>query len=415
MMMQTPQAERQSLAAWVVVGVGFFTLALSFSARASLGLAMSVWQREMGWPLGFSSTTGAVALLVMAAMAPLAGSWVDRMGPQRPLAGGLAAVGLGMLAVSLADSRWMLMVSYGVLAAVGFGFVANHVVATAIAGRFTHQRGLATGIGTSGATAGQLALVPLLAWVMERGNWRTSFLILGIACLVLIPVVLWALRGPHQSPSARAGEEALPPLKTRLAGLMRSKVFHLLFWSFTICGFTTTGAVETHLLPYAALCGFPPLPSATAYGVLCALNLAGMIAAGGLVDRVNRPMLLSTIYIVRGCSFFFLMVMDDDFTRLMEFAAVFGLFDYATVPVTASLVASHLGLRVMGLVMGLLATGHALGASAGALMGGWMVGQQGQYDTLWMVCLTLAIAAGLMVLLIRETPEEEENPETAAA
>ncbi|NIR29176.1 MAG: MFS transporter [Gammaproteobacteria bacterium] len=47
--------------------------------------------------------------------------------------------------------------------------------------------------------------------------------------------------------------------------LLRSRVFQLLFCSFTICGYTTSGVIETHLLPYTSYCGIPPVPGATAY------------------------------------------------------------------------------------------------------------------------------------------------------
>jgi predicted MFS family arabinose efflux permease len=86
----------------------------------------------------------------------------------------------------------------------------------------------------------------------------------------------------------------------------------------------------------------------------------------------------------------------------MVFAIAFGLVDYATVPVTASLVASHLGLRVMGLAMGLIAAGHALGGAAGAYAGGWLVERLGSYDLLWWSSLALALLAGMMVLLLSE-------------
>src|SRR3546814_5863423 len=81
--------------------------------------------------------------------------------------------------------------------------------------------------------------------------------------------------------------------------LARSPAFHAIFWSYTICGFTTSGVIETHLMPYAALCGFPPVPSATAYGLLSGVNLIGMIVAGWLSDRVHRPRLLAAIYLIR--------------------------------------------------------------------------------------------------------------------
>jgi len=179
-------------------------------------------------------------------------------------------------------------------------------------------------------------------------------------------------------------------------------VFHLLFWSYTICGFTTSGIVETHLLPYAAACGFPPLESAFAYGLLSAINLGGMVLAGWLADRMSRPLLLGMIYILRGLSFIVLIWAARDISLLFLFAVLFGMFDYSTVPVTASLVASHMGLRVMGLTMGLLSAGHALGAAAGVYVAGVLFDLFAQYFWVWVAAIALALFAGVLSFSIRE-------------
>ncbi|HKF60681.1 MAG TPA: hypothetical protein VKB42_04925 [Dongiaceae bacterium] len=83
-----------------------------------------------------------------------------------------------------------------------------------------------------------------------------------------------------------------------------------------------------------------------------ALHLGGMVLSGWLTDRMNRPLLLGAIYIVRGLAFILLIWAARDISLLFAFAVLFGLFDYSTVPVTASLAASHIGLRSLGLTMG---------------------------------------------------------------
>jgi MFS family permease len=80
---------------------------------------------------------------------------------------------------------------------------------------------------------------------------------------------------------------------------------------------------------------------------------------------MNRVVLLGSIYLLRGLTFTILMNVGANYEMLMVFAVLFGAVDYATVPVTTSLVASHLGLRVMGLSMGLISAGHSIGAAAG--------------------------------------------------
>src|SRR5450755_4616371 len=82
--------------AWSVVALGFVALALAFTVRGSLSLAMPVWQSEFGWSRGFISGIAAAALLVMAIVAPFAGGFVDRHGSRLPLVFGLLAIGVGI-------------------------------------------------------------------------------------------------------------------------------------------------------------------------------------------------------------------------------------------------------------------------------------------------------------------------------
>lgn len=390
---------------WAVVSFGFLALALAFSARATLGLVMPVWSQELGWSRGFVSGTAAMALLVMAAVAPFAGRLVDRHGVRATLSLGLAFVGAGCLIVAGTSNAVVFVLAFGGLCALGFGIVAAHVVSTAVARLFVAGRGLATGIATSGSTGGQFLIVPLVAAVLAAFSWRWSFLAIGIACLALIPLLWWTLAAGERDAVRIAPSSGRLSLAADLRTIAGKPAFHVLFWSFFLCGYTTAGVIETHFLPYAALCGFGPVPSAAAYGVLSAVNMLGMIGAGWLADRMNRVVLLGAIYLLRGATFLVLVNIGASYEMLVFFAVAFGAVDYATVPVTASLVASHIGLGVMGLAMGLISAGHALGAALGAWSGGYIFDLTMRYDWVWMASAALAAGAGLMVFLLRDGPE----------
>ena len=185
--------------------------------------------------------------------------------------------------------------------------------------------------------------------------------------------VIWIMLKPIDDGGGPAGERRRRRRRSRSRRgsnfSLTNPTFHILYWSFFICGVTTTGAIETHFLPYAAFCGLPPVPASGIYGLIMAINLGGMFLSGWLTDRVNRPLLLGTIYIVRSFSFLVLMQVGTSYEMLLLFAVIYGIFDYSTVPPTASLVASHLGLKIMGLAMGLISGGHALGGALGAFTG----------------------------------------------
>lgn len=400
------QDDEPALNAWLLVMVGFAALAVSFSVRALLGLAMPVMEGELGWSRSFLSGVGALALVLMAFAAPFAGRVIDVSGPRLLLGVGMIAVALGSGVVALTGSATVFAIGFGIVAAIGFTAVGTNVVAAAIARSFETRRGLATGIGTSGATAGQLLVVPLVAVLMQTMSWRYGFAALSVAATVLAVAAFLLLPRPERSAQTARRES----LATGIGALIRVPAFHILFWSFLICGFTTAGVIETHLLPYASFCGFPPLPSATAYGVLSAANLGGMILAGYLGDRVHRPTLLGSIYLVRSVSFILLLHVAPDMRLLYVFVVLFGLVDYSTVPVTVSLAASHLGIGRIGLAMGLIAGGHALGGALGALLGGLLYDMTGAYGWLWIGSFTLSALAGMLVFTLRDRPDDAECP-----
>lgn len=400
------QSHRSSL----IIGLSFLALALTFSARATLGLVMPLLEQEMGWTRSFTSSAAAIALLVMATIAPFGGRLVDKQGARAILLIGLGALAVGCFLVAVTANPLAFFLAFSGIAAVGFGLVATHVVSTAVEQEVTHNKGLATGIATSGSTGGQFVFVPLLALLIGTYDWRMAFVVLGVGTLVImVGVHRWFPRHLQScSPDATA-LSSQASLWQDLVMILKLPTFQILFWSYFICGYTTSGVIETHFLPYASFCGFGPLPSATAYGLLSAINLVGMILAGWLTDRVNRPLLLGCIYLMRGLTFVILINVGASFETLIFFSILFGLVDYSTVPVTASLVATHIGKGVMGLAFGLISAGHQVGAALGAYFGGVLYDLYAQYDWVWWSSLWLAVFAGVLVFLINDKPAHKST------
>lgn len=366
---------------------------------------MPALEEELGWSRSFTSGIVATALLMTAILAPLGGRLVDRQGARAVTLLGLGFLAFGCFMVALTSHPWAFLLAFGGIAATGFGLVAVHVVSTAVEQEFKSNQGLATGIATSGSTAGQFLIVPLLAVLLASYNWRWAFVALGLATLVMMLCIQrWFPSGRQKVLSAQRFDGAETSLAQDTWAILKMPAFQILFWSYFLCGYTTSGVIETHFLPYASFCGFGPIPSATAYGLLSGLNLVGMVAVGWLTDRVNRPLLLGGIYVIRGLTFILLVQVGADLEALFIFAVIFGLVDYSTSPVTASLVASHIGLRVMGLAFGLISAGHQIGGAVGAYFGGVLFDLYAHYAWVWWSSLWLAVLAGLLVFFLREKP-----------
>jgi MFS family permease len=331
----------------------------------------------------------------------LVGYVIDRSGPRLILTGGLVMVGASSAVLASMDSMLAFIIGFAVLGALGFGLVANHAVASAVARSFDAGQGRAIGIATSGSTAGLFVIMPLLGLVLAGGGWRLGYQVLAGACLVVALVAWWLLRNASAATASRGpAEGAQESFVTRVGYLLRRPTFHGLFWSYLLCGYTSTGVVETHLIPFAQFCGIPPAPSALAFGILMGVNALGVVASGYLTDRMNRTVLLASIYFFRSLTFLMLPLLIDETAVLWIFAFLFGVFDYATVPPTASLAASHLGKARVGTAMGLLSGGHAIGAAMGAFAGGYIFDATGGYTWLWSSSFGLALAAAMIAGLV---------------
>ena len=399
---------------WLIVLFIFGALGLVFSARMMLSVAMPTWEAELGWARTFISSGGSVVLVFMTLISPLAGNLLDKVGPRPVVAGALLCVGASLAATSIMTEQWQFIVLFCIIGGLGYGALAAPQASATIGQIFDEHRGLATGIATSGASGGLLIILPILAALIGWIGWRASFVGFGFVVMAMAPIAWFLITPASRTANASAGGSSAA-LRARLRMITRNSTFWLLLSGFMICGFTTTGVIEVHLIPYAISCGFPPFESATALGVLSAFNMAGMILAGYLADKVNRPMLLGAIYFLRALTFLILMNITGNRELLFLFAILFGIVDYSVMPVLASIVSTHIGVGVMGLTLGLLFAGHSAGAAAGAFMGGYFFDAFASYDWVWIVSIALALMAAVVSWMIRQTRESEQAGTPVAA
>ena len=399
---------------WLIVLFIFGALGLVFSARMMLSVAMPTWEAELGWARTFISSGGSVVLVFMTLISPLAGNLLDKVGPRPVVAGALLCVGASLAATSIMTEQWQFIVLFCIIGGLGYGALAAPQASATIGQIFDEHRGLATGIATSGASGGLLIILPILAALIGWIGWRASFVGFGFVVMAMAPIA-WFLITPASRTANASGGGSSAALGARLRMITRNSTFWLLLSGFMICGFTTTGVIEVHLIPYAISCGFPPFESATALGVLSAFNMAGMILAGYLADKVNRPVLLGAIYFLRALTFLILMNITGNRELLFLFAILFGIVDYSVMPVLASIVSTHIGVGVMGLTLGLLFAGHSAGAAAGAFMGGYFFDAFASYDWVWIVSIALALMAAVISWMIRETHDTQQAGTPVAA
>src|SRR5258708_3097029 len=146
----------------MTIAISFLVLAVSFAARAILGLGMQEWASDFGWSRSEISGVGSIALLAMPMTVPLAGYAADRWGPRFVLGIGCIALAGGLTIIAFMKEYWHFILAYGLLCGTGFGLVSLPVVGSLVVGQARNRQGLATGIATSGTTGGQLLIIPTM-------------------------------------------------------------------------------------------------------------------------------------------------------------------------------------------------------------------------------------------------------------
>jgi MFS family permease len=395
--------ERESFDAWVIVGVLFLAQAVALGVRSTIGILIKPWELEFGWDRAAISLTASVGFVVYGVAQALSGRWADRIGPRLIFTASLAVLGVGTAAVASIVALWQAYVIFGALVMLGVGGASSPTSAVAVARWFPRRRGLALGVVSAGSSAGQLVLLPVMAALVQGVGWRTAFVVLGAGVLlVALPVVAFFLKDdPAGGAAQRAAQAAADGRPLPMLTVCRHANFWWLALSFFVCGVTTAGLIDTHLIPYAQDHHISPVTAATAFGVLSAVNMVFTMLSGAVGDRWGYKWLLGWIYAGRAATLVFLVFAQDP-VLLFVFAVAFGIVDFSTVAPTTALSTLLFGRRSAGTVFGLVALSHQIGSAAGSYAGGLVHDWTGSYVPFFLAAAGLSGAAAVMSWAIAE-------------
>ncbi len=410
--------------AWVIAAVTFITALTTAGAVGIPGALILPLSREFGWDTAEISSALALRLLLFGLMAPFAAALMERYGLRRIVLMAVALIVTGLVGALAMDRVWQLILTWGVAVGTGTGMTAI-VLSAVVANRwFAVRRGLVLGVLTASTATGQLVFLPLAAALAEDWGWRWA-LAPPVAALVLVALlVALFLRdrpselglglygepkpvgGPVPAPIAVSSGGVLPvaAIARAFAVLVEASahpVFWILFATFFICGFSTSGLIQTHFIPLCADYGMAPVAAASVLALMGLFDVVGTIGSGWLSDRYDARKLLFWYYALRGLSLLYLPSSTFTIYGLSLFAVFYGLDWIATVPPTIRIAAAHFGRERAGIVFGWVFAGHQIGAAAAAYGAGLSRTLAGTYLPAFYIAGAACLVAALLVLAAR--------------
>ena len=400
---------------WLMVAVTFLTTVCSSAAVSLAGILVLPLIQEFAWSRTDIAAVMGVMLLLYAGTAPFAGAIMLRYGLCRTVAVGIAMTLLGLGLTARMATLWQFAIGFGVLIGVAAGMLTMALPASIASRWFTLRRGLAMGILTAAFAAGQLAFMPMNAWLATNYGWRMALLPVAIGCTVcLLLYAMLASEWPADVGLAPYGERQIqrPTLDSAgnavalslsvLRQAVTSRVFWVLAGTFFICGVSTTGIVNQHFIPFCADNGVAAVAAASYLAMMGAFNFVGTISSGWLSDRFDSRILLAWYYGLRGLSLIWLPFSSFDIYALSIWAIFFGLDFVATVPPTVKLSAQHFGAANAPIVVGWVFAAHQLGGAIAAFAAGVTRAAFASYLPAFLVIGAACLVATLALFAIRD-------------
>ena len=408
---------------WVMVAITFLYAVFSTSALGVPAVLILPMAKDLGWSIGEISAPQGLRVALFGLCAPLAGGLMLRYGVRRMvgLSGALLMVGL-VMSITMTQ-KWQLWLGMGILLGVAPGMTAMQLTAIVPARWFVTHRGLAIGVLGASVATGTLIFMPLAAWISEVWGWRVALMLPALGALASWLLFLWLGRERPQDigiqPLGATAPVPVPPKPTanfvRLslnALAMGSKrwIFWVLAFTFAICGVSSFGLTQAHLVPFCADRGIPLGVSASLLAVIGVFDMVGTIGSGWLCDRYDNRWLLAMYYGLRGVALVWLVYASVSTMGLLIFAVIYGLDFIATVPPTVRLTVQTFGQEMGPAVFSWIFAAHHTAAGVMLMATGVSRDMIGSYAPAFLLAGVLCLIAAAAFGAIRRP-----QPQPAAA
>ena len=368
--------------------VGIFT----YGSRGSLGLFIRPWEEQFDASRGSVSLISSVGFVALGLGQPVAGRLLEVMEARGVLVAGLVLASGGFVGAAFVSELWTALFLIGVVASFGGGLASLSSLSYLAADLVERRHGAIFGILTAASAGGQVVVLPIATAALGF-SLRASLLTLG-AILAGAAIATLALVRP-------VAPARVATSKGRIGALVRMPAFWFLLVPFFVCGYTTTGLIDTHLIPHAVDHHIAETTASSALATLAAFNMAGVLLAGLVTDRVDRGRLLALVYAARAVSLLLLPLLTSP-RGVFVFAVLFGLADFATVPPTTSLTRSLFESGGWAVALGLISGAHQAGSALGAFLGGWLHDVTGTYAWSFASAAAALVVASALSYALRE-------------
>ena len=393
---------------YMIIGVVAMMFAGILYAWSILKAPLGV---EFGWGASELALNFTLAMTFFCIGGLLGAQLSKRLGHRIALiiAGLLAASGFVLTSALRDVSVWTLYVTYGVLAGLGIGIAYNVVIAT-VSSWFPDKKGLCSGCLLMGFGASALILGNVTdAMFKSVLGWRTTYMILGIAILVVLTLAGFLIKRPSgdvvfpQGKKKNNAEDEDFEHRDFTAGQMLRRPS---FWmAFIYISFLAAvgSSVISFAKDMALAVNATESMAVSLVGVLSVCNGVGRILTGVVFDAIGRrkTMLCVNLLAIVAASAALIAVSVNSLALCVMGLCLTGMSYGSCSTITSAFTLSFYGMKHFSNNMAFMAF-NAMAASFIASASSKVMEATGGYTATFIMLLSLTFVALILNFCIRK-------------
>ncbi len=236
-------------------------------------------------------------------MMPLAGWFMDRLGPRIFMSVAAILCGIGWAGLGWANTLTQLYVLYSL---AGFGAALIYCGSTVVGLKwFPDKLGLSSGLIAAGFGSGAALFIPSIAYIIRAGNYRAAFLYTGIGQAIITLCVSQILVNPKPDDPEVAGKRAGSRFKVRTGAeqftwveMLRTPQFYVLYAMMLMMGIGGL-MVTAQVGSVADTLGISKIAFTLALTINPLANGAGRIFWGWISDHAGREKTMIVAFLIQ--------------------------------------------------------------------------------------------------------------------
>jgi MFS family permease len=317
---------------WQMVFLAIFIdfMAVGFTFQAS-PIIQLILEKEFNISRTLVTSTIPLLFVVSGLLFPLVGNALDYFSIRKILITGSILYGLGLVALSFANTFAIYLAIFTLPVATGFTLMGNISLSKLVSRWFNIKAGQALGMAAIGVSLAGLIMPSLTQYLLNFLSWQELYLYFGGVILAVVMPFIWfgvvedpkmVSQNPDNKEPSAEQDALLEGRDWKNAHILKDTNFWVLIVSFSF-QFATIAGVLGHITFYAASLGWS-LQAGYILSSYAIPAIIGKIFFGWLVDKIDARMTVSISLLIQSIAVLSIFLAESP----IELALIIAFFGF---------------------------------------------------------------------------------------